>query len=324
MHRSGTSAFTGLLESLGVNLGDSLMAAKPDNPLGFFENTFVVDTNEEALSLLGSAWDLPFPFPDDWPHSLAQAGLDIRICDYLAQEITADQLYAFKDPRLSILLPLWQPCFAAAGIADHYAILVRNPLEIAQSLAARNGFTSNHSLALWLQYMLAAERHTRGRPRGFVDFEQLMATPDQCVEAMFRATGLAIPVTPGDGSAGAPIDAGMRHHDGAELLQADCPALVQRAYQLFSQIAARGDTTEQDQQDLDALAAEFEASQALLYSADITAQVMQRRALPDDLEQFLASPPWRLYRAYQAAVEALFPEGSGIRRQLQKIKSWFL
>jgi hypothetical protein len=36
MHRSGTSALTGVLNLMGVSLGKELLQPQPDNPKGFF------------------------------------------------------------------------------------------------------------------------------------------------------------------------------------------------------------------------------------------------------------------------------------------------
>ncbi len=49
MHRSGTSALTGCLNILGVNLGERLerlMSAHEDNPKGYWENEKVISINE--------------------------------------------------------------------------------------------------------------------------------------------------------------------------------------------------------------------------------------------------------------------------------------
>ena len=42
MHRSGTSMLAGALQQLGLELGSPLLAATPDNPHGYWENSFVV------------------------------------------------------------------------------------------------------------------------------------------------------------------------------------------------------------------------------------------------------------------------------------------
>ena len=56
MHRSGTSAFAGILDLLGVNLGTRMLETQPDNPTGFFENKYVVLANDCILETLNSSW----------------------------------------------------------------------------------------------------------------------------------------------------------------------------------------------------------------------------------------------------------------------------
>src|ERR1700690_93442 len=57
MHRSGTSALTGMLHHLGVALGSRLMAASPDNPRGYWEHSDIVATHERLMAALGWGWD---------------------------------------------------------------------------------------------------------------------------------------------------------------------------------------------------------------------------------------------------------------------------
>ena len=53
MHRSGTSAATGWLKTLGVNLGPYLMAEYPTQPKGYFEHAEIVGIHDELLALFG-------------------------------------------------------------------------------------------------------------------------------------------------------------------------------------------------------------------------------------------------------------------------------
>ena len=48
MHRSGTSALTRVLNLLGAELGEGLMAPAPGNPGGFWEKREVADLNDLA------------------------------------------------------------------------------------------------------------------------------------------------------------------------------------------------------------------------------------------------------------------------------------
>ena len=49
MHRSGTSLIAGMLAQAGVDLGDRLVPAARDNPLGFFEDADFVAFHERAV-----------------------------------------------------------------------------------------------------------------------------------------------------------------------------------------------------------------------------------------------------------------------------------
>ena len=50
MHRSGTSALTGALQRLGVELGDDLLPANKDNVRGFWESRAAMEIDEALLS----------------------------------------------------------------------------------------------------------------------------------------------------------------------------------------------------------------------------------------------------------------------------------
>ena len=53
MHRSGTSALTGMLHRLGVALGEHLMPATNDNPRGYWEHADIVKVHERLMAALG-------------------------------------------------------------------------------------------------------------------------------------------------------------------------------------------------------------------------------------------------------------------------------
>ena len=49
MHRSGTSALMRVVNLLGVNIGNNLIAPASDNELGFWEHLDVYHANEKLL-----------------------------------------------------------------------------------------------------------------------------------------------------------------------------------------------------------------------------------------------------------------------------------
>src|SRR5580700_7501855 len=69
MHRSGTSALTGMLHHLGIALGDRLMPASPHAPRAYWEHTGIVGVNERLMAAFGWAWDEIRSLPDDFERS---------------------------------------------------------------------------------------------------------------------------------------------------------------------------------------------------------------------------------------------------------------
>jgi hypothetical protein len=60
MHRSGTSALTGVLGLLDIYLGSELIQADPANSKGYFENSKINTFNEELLNSMDSSWMISF------------------------------------------------------------------------------------------------------------------------------------------------------------------------------------------------------------------------------------------------------------------------
>jgi hypothetical protein len=194
MHRSGTSALAGILHFLGVDLGKDLMPpVEGDNPKGFFENNKIVYFNETLLESLHSAWDDLFPLPEHWRQQEHLSTYRQEMLAVLASEFNDNSLFSIKDPRMCLLLPFWQQIFAERQIIPSYLIIVRNPLEVAASLAKRNGFSSEKSVILWMNAMLPAELYSRNHPRVFVSFDNLLKNPFETIIFISRVLSLDFP-----------------------------------------------------------------------------------------------------------------------------------
>lgn len=191
MHRSGTSAITKGLELLGVELGNNLMpAAKGNNERGFFEDLDIHNFNQRLISeALDNDWDRLEPL------QLERLGAEHRAA---AQRLLQEKLperrpFAFKDPRVSLLQPLWETVFDSLAIDHRYLICVRNPLSVAGSLFKRDRLHPLKAQLLWCHYMLAALRHTQGKRRVFVDFDRLFEAPVNELERIATAFELPLP-----------------------------------------------------------------------------------------------------------------------------------
>jgi hypothetical protein len=174
MHRSGTSALTGMLHHLGVALGERLMPASPDNPRGYWEHNDIVDVDHRLMATLGRTWDDMRPLPAGFERDEAAQAAARDLSLILNRDFGGVSLWGLKDPRLCRLMPLWTSLLAEERVKPRFLLALRHPLDVAASLAARDGLSAARAGVLWLGYLLAAERATRGKQRAIVHYEDLV------------------------------------------------------------------------------------------------------------------------------------------------------
>ena len=209
MHRSGTSALTGMLRCLGVALGHDLMPATADNPRGYWEHAGIVAIHQQAMGAHGMAWDDIRAMPPELAHD---RGMADRIAEILSAEFAGSPLWAVKDPRLSRLLPLWRPLLDELGVAARFVLAMRHPAEVAASLARRDGINAQCAALLWLRHVLEAERETRGRPRAILHYEDLVAPAGWRPTLARLETGLGLDFPAADEAVEAYLAPELRHH----------------------------------------------------------------------------------------------------------------
>jgi hypothetical protein len=211
MHRSGTSAAAGLLNELGIKLGDDddLMPGDEANPRGYWESAELADFQELLLVKLGGSWDAPPTLSLGWersPRLLRLAGRARRLFKRLYGSLGQ---WGWKDPRTCLLLPFWRLSLRLRPIV---VVIHRNPLEVAASLAARDGFSTERSLALWERYNRSLLDNAAGAPALVISYDELTIRPHDVVQALarfLRANGLA--VTDDACGSGGFIDQQLRH-----------------------------------------------------------------------------------------------------------------
>jgi GT2 family glycosyltransferase len=165
---------TRALSLLGAALPQHLAMLREDNEAGFWEPAEVVALNTEILESAGSDWDDVSTFPSSWFQSDEAASFRERARQVLQDEYDAAPVFVVKDPRICRLVPFWLRAIGDIG-ADMSSIhVVRNPLEVAGSLRARDGFAPAKSFLLWLRHVLDAEAATRGLRRTFVAYDDFL------------------------------------------------------------------------------------------------------------------------------------------------------
>lgn len=190
MHRSGTSAIARGLQALGVDLGNNLMPPAPDNnDKGFYEDLDINGLNIELLNVLDSDWHALSLIPSSAFDQENLAPFTLRAIALLRAKM-GDQIFGFKDPRITRLLPFWQAVFNHLNVSPSYVIAVRHPMSVMQSLQRRDGFDKEKSYYLWLEHVLPTIFETADYDRVFVDFDLLMADPKAQLRRIAQALDL--------------------------------------------------------------------------------------------------------------------------------------
>jgi hypothetical protein len=152
MHRSGTSAITRGLETLGVNLGSDLLVPTVDNPKGYFEDRETYLLNEEILTALNHAWSDLDPAEPEYiiQNKILDEFFD-RAVNLLLDRLRVNDLFGIKDPRFCILLPFWNKVFDRVGVPVSYIVSFRNPISVVKSLQSREcQLFCTSGIAFWL------------------------------------------------------------------------------------------------------------------------------------------------------------------------------
>ncbi len=232
MHRGGTSAVTGVVHELGAFLGPAghLMARRKDNPAGFFEHQLLTDLNDELLHALGGTWSQPPRFDDGWEHASHLDGIRVRAQQRLHEDFADAPLWVWKDPRTCLTLPFWRPLLPPT----QFVVCVRNPLDVARSLLARDGLDEAMGIDLWMRHTVAALAGHGTLPL-LVLYDDVVDDPS--TEVARIAAFLELDASPGAvarARAHLADNAGLRHHHTTFAEVCAAPAVSCAAVALYA------------------------------------------------------------------------------------------
>ena len=184
MHRSGTSAVTRILNILGCTLPKTLSGSAPDNARGFWESQVIKDLNDQILVSAGSAWDEWEELNLSWYASSVADEFREHAQTILESELGDGRLFVLKDPRICRLMPFWIDAVRSFGAEPLIVSPIRNPLDVAASLEARDGIDPSIGLLMWLRHHLSAEAATRSLKRVYLRYERLLFEPHTVVDEL--------------------------------------------------------------------------------------------------------------------------------------------
>lgn len=211
MHRGGTSAIASAIHTLGAYLGPEahLMKSRDDNPAGFFEHQLLTNLNDEILWALGGSWHEPPPLEAGWESDPRLDEFRERAQSLLREDFWAVPLWCWKDPRTALTLSFWRPLLPL----PRFVICLRNPIEVARSLQARDGFSLEKSIDLWMRYMTDAVRATGHAPVLFVSYDDLVERTDDEIQTICDFIGRPLSDVTRSRAHAHIVTGGLRHHN---------------------------------------------------------------------------------------------------------------
>ena len=224
MHRSGTSAVTRVLNLLGVALAPNLVPSFEGNELGHWEPAELPELHDRMLRDAGLNVNSVRALEPSWFESAAADSYADEIAAWIGTAFPSAPLFSIKDPRMSLVLPVWLRALQRLGVEARFVLPFRAPREVAASLNRRQLRVFTDSVwpdargeLIWLQYVLAAERATRGRPRAFLAYDALLDDWRGETARIAGQLGLVWPRTPDEaaGDIGAYL-ARDHKHESAE------------------------------------------------------------------------------------------------------------
>ena len=179
--RSGTSALTRVLSLCGAALPAGLLGATAENPRGNWEPRAAIHLNEAILRRHGSSgYDLTLRMQEEGAFDAEENAACVAKIRAFLTTLPAAPLVVIKEPKMTTLSGMWFEAARLAGFDIATVVAVRHPHEATASLvrrASRQNYvhvSPELGSAWWLKYTLLAERDTRGVPRAFVEYANLL------------------------------------------------------------------------------------------------------------------------------------------------------
>jgi hypothetical protein len=296
-HRSGTSALARVVNLLGFTLPSTLLASNAANERGFWESVNVNRLNDELFAAAGVSWRAWQPLAAEW----STPELKAKALALLQSEFGDAEHFVLKDPRICRLLPFWRDVLAQFDARALVLLPLRHPLEVAASLAARNGIEPALSNLIWLRYVLDSEFASRDLPRAFVTYDDLLNKWAPVMDKVRRDLAITWPRAPVQAKPDieAFLSPADRHHSESAASAEDprVPKWVRTTYSILRRWARQRER-KADRAKLNRIRGEFDA-------------------IPEAFLPFMAYAPFEQSRVSKQLVTTLRQDAKALRQQLE-------
>ena len=201
--RSGTSSLAGSLKLLGWHVPQPEVPASSRNAKGHFEPRWAIEFHKR---LLRDALVRPSdgsPRAEERVAAVLEDGtVETELSDWLTAQ--PEPRIVVKDPHAAWVLPLWRRAAEKAGRDLRILTALRHPAEVVGSqditwgegrrTDAERRVKETSNTAAWLNVALVTERGSRGAPRAFLRYDDLLTDWRTALRRVSDQLDLALPI----------------------------------------------------------------------------------------------------------------------------------
>lgn len=186
--RSGTSLIMQIMHSLGLQVSTNLIESSVANPLGPFEDKEIFELQSALINDLGG--NVTIPMPEGWLQDKPTFHATSDLADLLQRRLMKlDGLFGFKDPKTSMLIPLWVRVFNKLKLTPVYVLAVRDPSATMASFQMQYNQPNYMTELVWLVRMVEALNDTAA-DCFIAHYEAWFDKPLPLAQSLMNFTGL--------------------------------------------------------------------------------------------------------------------------------------
>ncbi len=185
--RSGTSLVMQVLNYLGVSPLGKLLKGDVSNPKGFFEDTRILEIHRRLLKSIQPHTSLPL-LPG-WLSSPEAAEAKAALIGHIHSKIDNKQTFAVKDPRTSLLIPLWREVLVSFSIEPVFVMSYRDPTMVFESMQKYNSKPDDWGQGLWDTRIVhsVVDTDCKFLP---INYDHWFDSPTEVILALAKACGI--------------------------------------------------------------------------------------------------------------------------------------
>jgi O-antigen biosynthesis protein len=205
MHRSGTSLTAACLQTLGIDVGENLLAGDVYNARGYFEDADFVALQRSMLQACcnreEAGWqDWGWTESETFDRTQLDAYLEVAksLIEQRCQQ--ARSIWGWKDPRTSLLLDFWHELLPEA----RYLLVYRSPWDVVDSIVRLKSLAFHQrphfALRIWGYYNYNLLSFYLRHPHRclLVNINSILAHPQQFIEKLAHKLHLKTHLNCGD------------------------------------------------------------------------------------------------------------------------------